>query len=58
MGIWITGVLVFLALLGAPVFAVEASVLLFTGGTEQRRSGVRTLLGHLPFLRHRYLTGL
>ncbi|MCX5437076.1 MULTISPECIES: hypothetical protein [unclassified Streptomyces] len=53
MGIWITGVLVFLALLGAPVFAVEASVLLFTGGTEQRRSGVRTLLGHLPFLRHR-----
>ncbi|MFF4707494.1 hypothetical protein ACWC4D_19145 [Streptomyces sp. NPDC001288] len=52
-GIWLACVLAFVALLGALVFAVAAWVLLFTGGTEQRRRGARTLLAHLPFLRHR-----
>ncbi len=53
MGAWVAGVVLLMVLLGALVFAVAAWVLLFTGDTERRRGGARTLLAHLPFLRHR-----
>ncbi|MFF4347380.1 hypothetical protein [Streptomyces sp. NPDC001530] len=56
IGIWLVGVLVFFALLGSLVFAVSAWVLLFTGGTEQRRSGARTLLSRS--VGHGWGTGL